>query len=112
MAVAILDIILLPALAQGCKIGAVVYVIDGAVNDESRDGLDSRFFGFGEAEFILSQMNDLDVELAFIERGCKALFRINADRASGMIEYYFLDHRIFLSASSERRVVAPVSAMQ
>ncbi|EKY29961.1 hypothetical protein HMPREF0185_00917 [Brevundimonas diminuta 470-4] len=82
----------------------MIDVIDGAVHDDGRNGLDAHRLGLGQALGRFAQMDDLHRINRRIQRADKAALGVDADRTTGMIENGILGHGPVLFKRSDSRV--------
>jgi hypothetical protein len=80
------------ALLQNAEVRTEVDVVGRTSHDESGHGFDAGGFGLGDASFGITEMDDLDIEAAGVQRGGDILFSSNADRAACVIEGSFGFH--------------------
>ncbi len=72
----------------------MVDMVDLPVEDQSGHGLDACLFGFLKTGGVLAEVDDFQIEPDGVERVDEILFRVDTDRASGVIEDGFGFHGI------------------
>lgn len=90
--------------AERRKISAVIDVIDGALHDDGRHGLDADRLRLGKALGRFAQMDDFYRIDRRVQRAHKAALGVDADRTTGMIENGILGHGPVLFKRSDSRV--------
>ncbi len=82
-------------LFQGGEISPEIYVIRVTIDDEGWNGFYSGGFGLGDPAFCLTEVDDLDLILFWIELFGEPTFGVDADWAPGVIENRFACHDVF-----------------
>jgi hypothetical protein len=83
-------------LFQGGEISPEIEVIWVTINDEGWNGFYSGSFGLGDPGLCLTEVNDLDFILLWIEFFGELTFGVGADRAASVIENRFAHHDVLL----------------
>lgn len=73
-------------LLQGLDPGAKVDVEGKSVEHKRRDGFDARPLGFSDPVFLIAEMNNLHIELLWIEGSGDGLLGFDADWAACVVE--------------------------
>jgi hypothetical protein len=82
-------------LFQGSEISPEIDVIRVTIDDEGWNGFYSRSFGLGDPALCLTEVDDLDLILFWIELFGELTFSVDADWAASVIENRFACHDVF-----------------